>query len=348
MIARLVTDKAGAPAVSDIAGFDHFQADVAKRLSRYPDIPLGYSNPNRWTQIEAGMLGAGVLERSADLTSFVYSPAVEPTRDNGIYGGVYGGFYRLATVAAAIAVGVAVLTGAVWYGWQFWRRRAARPAAGETEAEPPRRLELPPTPVFALRRAAPAPPPTPSPAPPPPPPLPPPTDLNAVLAPLERRVRQRVRGKVRFRFSLLPGLWPCRTEGGAVAAAVLDLVSAATAAMDADGTLIIGTRNFTFDTISIADYPGARIGQFARITVRDNGPGLTDSEFTRIADPDATTRPAIAKAAAVMERLGGFLRVESAEEVGTAVHLYFARVSDANEASETAPTSPKPAAQVAE
>jgi signal transduction histidine kinase len=161
-------------------------------------------------------------------------------------------------------------------------------------------------------------------------PLPPTTDLNVVVGPLERRIRQRVRGKVRCRFSLLRELWPCRTEAGIVAAMVLELVGAATAAMHADGTLIVGTRNFAFDESNLADYPGGRIGQFARITVRDNGPGLTDDEFERIADQDA---------AAVMRRLGGFIRVESAEGIGTAVHLYFARATD---------TAEIPTAQVAE
>jgi signal transduction histidine kinase len=178
---------------------------------------------------------------------------------------------------------------------------------------------------------------------PPTPPLPPPTDLNIVLGPLERRIRQRVRGKVRCRNSLLPELWLCRTEGGPVAAAVLDLVSAANAAMSADGTLIVGTRNFTFDAENIADYPGARAGQYARITVRDSGPGLSDNELEGIAEPATSVRPAIAAAAVVMERLGGFLRVESAEGVGTAVHLYFARVSPGSEAA-----LPVPTAQVAE
>jgi signal transduction histidine kinase len=150
-----------------------------------------------------------------------------------------------------------------------------------------------------------------------------------------------VRGKVRCRFSLAPELWPCRTEGGQVAAAVLDLVGAATAVMDADGTLVVGTRNFIFHEGNIADYPGGRLGAFARITVRDSGPGLSDDELDRIADPQATVRPAVAKASAVMDRLGGFVRVESAEGVGTAIHLYFARAAD-DTAAEL------PAAQVAE
>ena len=44
-----------------------------------------------------------------------------------------------------------------------------------------------------------------------------------------------------------------------------------------------------------------------------------------------------------MERLGGFVRVESAEGVGTAVHLYFARIGDETNAAYAMPT-----AQVAE
>jgi ABC-type nitrate/sulfonate/bicarbonate transport system substrate-binding protein len=327
IIARLVTDKLGDPQVSDVAGFDRYQADVARRLSRYPDIPLGYSNTDRWAQIEAGMIGAGVLQRSADLSGFAYSPATEPTQT--------GSNPRIIAIVAEIVVAVGVLAGLVWYGLLLWRRRAANPPAAEASPQPAETLSAP---VLPLRRESPSPALAAQP-PPPPPPLSPPTDLNAVLGPLERRIRQRVRGKVRCRYSLLPELWPCRTEGGAVAATVLDLVSAATSAMDADGTLIVGTRNFAFDADNIADYPGARPGEFARITVRDNGPGLSDGEFAQIADPEASARPAIAKAAAVMTRLGGFLRVESAEGVGTAVHLYFERVVDAAAA---------PAAEVAE
>ena len=330
VIARLLAEKAPEAPVADMNGFDRYQADVARRLARYPDIPLGYSNADRWTQIEAGMIGAGALERGADLTGFVdSSAAAEPAKD--------AGGTPLGSLAAALALGLVAITAAILFSLQFWRRRVQGRAA-RVESSP--RPDPAPFPVLALRRAPPI---------PPLPPLPSPTDLNAVLAPLERRVRQRVRGKVRFRFSLLPELWRCRTDGGAVAAAVLDLVGSATAAMDADGALIVGTRNFAFDEANIDDYPGGRLGQFARITVRDNGPGLTDAQFEQIADPAATTRPAVARAAAVMEKLGGFMRVESAEGIGTAVHLYFARVADTAEAPRAnAEKSPKPAAQVAE
>jgi ABC-type nitrate/sulfonate/bicarbonate transport system substrate-binding protein len=333
MIKRLVADKPGEPPVADIAGLDRYQADVARRLSRYPEIPLGYSNADRWTQIEAGMIGAGVLERSADLTSFVYSPGNPALPANG--------YRKLIGLAAAAIIAAMVLALASWYGPQITRALRRRlpqlprlPQRRVAAAEPVARVE-PAASVAAARRARPHP--APPEPPPPPPPLPPPTDLNDVLAPLERRIRQRVRGKVRCRFSLFEGLWPCRTQGGMVASIVLELVDAANAVMDADGTLIVGTRNFTFDEDNIADYPGGRLGSFARITVRDSGPGLSDEEFERILDPETSSRSAVVRAAAVMERLGGFVRVESAEGVGTAVHLYFVRIND--DEAETMPAS---------
>jgi signal transduction histidine kinase len=65
------------------------------------------------------------------------------------------------------------------------------------------------------------------------------------------------------------------------------------------------------------------------LTVRDNGSGLSEDRLDRIFDPAATARPAVAAAGELARRLGGFARVESAEGIGTAVHLYFRRVAAA-------------------
>lgn len=338
VIARLVADKPGEPPIADVAGFDRYQADVARRLSRYPEIPLGYSNADRWTQIEAGMVGAGVLGRGEDLASFVYSPAAEAPYDSWRA--------QFAPIVIIAALGIAALAGVFWRRLPRLPLRFGQQRAGteNTESQAPREPQEP----IAIAAADAAtgrrsglrgvPPPD-APAPPSPPPV---INLNDVLAPLERRIRQRVRGKVRCRFSLFDGLWPCRAEGGPLAACVLELVGAASTAMNADGTLIVGTRNFSFDSGNLADYPRARPGSFARITVRDSGPGLSDAEFASILDAGATSRPAVVNAAAMAERLGGYVRVESAEGVGTAVHLYFARADDEMSAPEI------PAAQVAE
>jgi signal transduction histidine kinase len=108
--------------------------------------------------------------------------------------------------------------------------------------------------------------------------------------------------------------------------------------------LILGTRNAAFDEGSVADTPGAEIGEFVRVTIRDSGSGLSDEALDQVFQHGATTRPAAATAAETMRRLGGFIRVESAEGVGTAVHLYFPRLAD----PAVAATDDKAAAAAAE
>jgi signal transduction histidine kinase len=90
-------------------------------------------------------------------------------------------------------------------------------------------------------------------------------------------------------------------------------------------TLIVGTRNAGFTSETVGDVAGGRVGEFARITVRDSGPGYSETQLERIFDPTATVRAAVAAAWPAMNKLGGYVRAESAEGVGTAIHLYFPR-----------------------
>jgi signal transduction histidine kinase len=152
-----------------------------------------------------------------------------------------------------------------------------------------------------------------------------PTDLNAMLTNLEGSIRGRVPDSVKCRFSLLPEPWLCHTDADAVAATTLDLVAAAVADMPAGGDLIVGTRQYTIDDAGVAELAGSAPGDYVRLTVRDNGPGLSPERLDRIFDPAATVRPGVAAAGELTQRLGGFARVESAEGIGTAVHLYFRR-----------------------
>jgi signal transduction histidine kinase len=109
---------------------------------------------------------------------------------------------------------------------------------------------------------------------------------------------------------------------------VLALVSGAVGELKGGGALIVGTRNFGMDAEMAAETPGAEAGEYARLTLRDNGPGHSEAALARMLDPSTTARPSAAAAAEAVRTLGGFLRVESAEGVGTAVHIYFARLAE--------------------
>ena len=165
-----------------------------------------------------------------------------------------------------------------------------------------------------------------------------PTDLNATLTALERAIRQRVPASVLCRFSLLPEVWLCHADPDAVTAAILDLVAAAVADMPAGGDLILGTRQYAIDAAAAAEFAGPP-GDYVRLTVKDNGPGLSPERLDHIFDPAATARPAVVAALELTRRFGGFARVESAEGIGTAVHLYFCRAGIA--AGESARQPPE-------
>ena len=292
--ARLLKALPHPPGIADAAGFEHYQAELARSLTRYPAVTLGHSNPERWDRIEASLAGARALVRAAEPTDFVYDPDAAARRRHDLR--------SFAKLGAALVFALAV---AAWLGL----RRRRQPGI----AAPQRPL--------------------------------PPADLNATLGRLERAIRRRLPRGATLRLSLLPALWRCRTEPGAVRRLVLDLVTAASADLKDGGELVVGTRNYAFDEAALAATPDARLGEFARVTVRDNGRGLSEAALGQLFDPATTVRPAVAVAAAALRAAGGFVRVESAEGVGTAVHLYFARAAEAAGATSGKPGKPAEAAE---
>ncbi|HEV2335744.1 MAG TPA: ABC transporter substrate-binding protein [Stellaceae bacterium] len=306
---RLVGTLPPPPGIADPAGFAHYQADLAHRLARYPEVELGHANAARWNTIEASMTGVGAVLRTADTADtgdYVFDPdaAMRNRTDRR----------ALLILGTTLVAGLGV-TALVWLRWL--RRPVAAPAAMAAAggAEPPA-LPAPGAvpaagaPVAPTRRE------------------PVPAELNALLTVLERAMRQRVPRRVAFRLSLLPELWRCHAELPTVRGLVLDLVAAAVADLKGKGDLVVGTRNIVFDAASLGDTPGAQLGEYVRVTVRDNGPGLSEEALAGIFERARTARPAAAAAAEAMRALGGFARVESALGIGTAVHLYFPRVAE--------------------
>jgi ABC-type nitrate/sulfonate/bicarbonate transport system substrate-binding protein len=310
--ARLVAELPRPAGIADAAGFARYQAEVARRLARYPDVALGHSNPDRWNRIETSLIGVGALLRTTDADDFVYDPDADARSRNDLR--------AFLVLGATLAGGLAVM------GWLFlrWRRRPAPAGLAASGMAAGGAVAAGGQPAAA---AAPAAPPRPEPAA---------ADLNALLSRLERAMRQRISRRVGFRLSLLPELWGCRAEPPTVRALVLDLVAAAGDDLKGNGELVVGTRNYAFDAAALADTPGALLGEYVRVTVRDSGPGLSEAALDRVFDPATTTRRAAARAAETMRPLGGFCRVESAVGVGTAVHLYFPRAAKPAESAVTA------------
>src|SRR6516162_8609365 len=124
--ARVLAELPVQVAVSDPAGFTRYQTEVARELARYPDVPLGHSNPDRWDRIQQSLTEIGEISRPADLDAFLYHPNGPPrSRSDG-----------QATIAA-VAAAVALLAGAGFLWWRVEGRRAASAGAAIGDPKPP-------------------------------------------------------------------------------------------------------------------------------------------------------------------------------------------------------------------
>ncbi|MBV9862077.1 MAG: ABC transporter substrate-binding protein [Alphaproteobacteria bacterium] len=338
---RLVAEHHAEMAGPDPAGLARYQAELAARLARYPEVPIGHNNHERWSRIADVLAASGAVPRAPDPAAFVRDLAPENGRADDRRGLLLAG-----TAAAALLVAAALL-------WWWWRRPRTAP---ETAALPQEPEPLPVRPLqtgqqarrFAAlgqqikaalgRTKSGSRPLGPEPAAPlvTPEDTHPPTDLNDILTHLEPVLRLRLPRRATFQFSLLPELWPCRADPAAVSSAIRELVAAAAADLRPGGSLVVGTRNVALDASAAAEIHGGRGGEYARATVRHHGRGLSATALDRIFDPKVSRSPAIAAAREVAVRLGGFAKVESAEGVGTAVHLYFPRVIETRAAMSVA------------
>ena len=136
--ARILAELTVEAAVSDAAGFTRYQTEVARELARYPDVPVGHSNRERWGRIQQSLIEAGEITRPADLDAFLYNPdmAARNPRDG-----------QMAIVAVAAAV---TLLAGVGLLWRWGQGRGAPPAiaaSGGGDGKPP---GLPALPISAV------------------------------------------------------------------------------------------------------------------------------------------------------------------------------------------------------
>ncbi len=299
--------------VSDPVGFARYQTEVARKLARYPDVPLADSNPERWAQIQQSLTNIGVIPRPVDLDAFLYKPAMVVRQDSD-----WGVFGLLAGVGAVALSFTASLMGRRRFRWSAAATTIATGARGAADAVQRLRVAMRRFAVANRRVTL----------------EPRPTDLNATLAALEQSLRRRLPNSIDCRFSLLPDLWPCLADADAAAAVVRDLVAAAVADMPGGGDLVVGTRQYAIDDAAVVEFAADAVGEYVRLTVKDNSSGFSAECLKSIFDPTVTVRPAVAAARVLARRLGGFARVESVEGIGTAVHLYFRRADPSAESAQ--------------
>lgn len=158
-------------------------------------------------------------------------------------------------------------------------------------------------------------------------------NLNATaeeyLKSAEHEKLEKMYSSVTFKTELDPDLLNMRGSPTHIKKSLMNLVTNASEAIDGTGTVTISTRNRYLDE-PLKAYEDVKMGEYAVLSVADDGSGISPQDLKRIFEPFYTKK--------VMGRSGtglgltvvwntvqdhdGYVNVKSSEE-GTAVELYF-------------------------
>jgi CheY-like chemotaxis protein len=131
-------------------------------------------------------------------------------------------------------------------------------------------------------------------------------------------------------------LWRLDADAGQISQVLHNLLINATQAMPGGGVLRITALN---ETVGPANPANLRSGNYLKITIEDQGCGITPENLPRIFDPYFTTKSegsglGLASAYSIIKRHGGAIEVSSTEGVGSCFTIHLPAVSQGSPAGE--------------
>lgn len=129
---------------------------------------------------------------------------------------------------------------------------------------------------------------------------------------------------VNCEFQLPPDLWPVNADEGQISQVVNNLIVNAQQAMPEGGTIRIRGENVTLGPES---EPSASPGRYVKISVTDQGRGISPDIRERIFDPYFTTKGegrglGLATVYSILKNHAGLIQVESETGAGATFHFY--------------------------
>jgi CheY-like chemotaxis protein len=134
---------------------------------------------------------------------------------------------------------------------------------------------------------------------------------------------------------LAPRLWAVRVDASEIENAIVNLAINARDAMPGGGRLVVETSNVTFDLDAGNTDSAPAPGDYVRLSVSDNGTGMTKDVLARAFEPFFTTKPAGRGTGLGLSTIYGFVKqsnghvaIYSERGKGTTVNLYLPRHRD--------------------
>lgn len=157
-------------------------------------------------------------------------------------------------------------------------------------------------------------------------------DINELVTGAAELLRRTLGEAIEIALDLEPGIWPVIADPVQLGAALTSLASNARDAMPRGGRLTIATGTTVLDADYAAGHPDVVSGDYAAISIGDNGPGMTREVAARLFEPFFTTKEGgrgtglgLSIVFGFVKQSGGHIDVESEVGAGTAVRLYLPR-----------------------
>ncbi|MEA2737323.1 MAG: hypothetical protein QOH05_630 [Acetobacteraceae bacterium] len=157
--------------------------------------------------------------------------------------------------------------------------------------------------------------------------------LNTLVGDMQELLERSVGAAVRLSYDLAPDVWPVMADASQVQTALLNLAINARDAMPGGGTLRIASGNVCVEDPE-ADLPA---GDYATLTVQDNGTGMSEEVQARLFEPFFTTKEVgkgtglgLAQVYGFVRQSGGTVRVRSVVGKGTTITIMLPRAVAAN------------------
>jgi PAS domain S-box-containing protein len=158
--------------------------------------------------------------------------------------------------------------------------------------------------------------------------------INDLIPTFEHLLDRAVGETVNIEFVKDSNLWECRTDPHQLETAIVNLAINARDAMPHGGQLVIKTANRFVDE-ALASRWEASAGEYAMISVRDTGVGMSAEVLAHIFEPFFTTKDigkgtglGLSQVYGFAKQSGGFVAVTSTPGRGTLIEVFLSRSTD--------------------
>ncbi len=171
-----------------------------------------------------------------------------------------------------------------------------------------------------------------------------PTDLDELLPNLSAMLSRLLPETIDYELRLSKEVNTIEADPGQIEQAIINLAVNARDAMPQGGTLRIETRQVDLDNNFVSTHPGSQIGRHVRLRISDTGEGMSEDIVERVFEPFFTTKPdgmgtglGLSVVFGIVKQHSGFIDVQSQQDKGTRIDLYFPVLSQPAEVHRSAP-----------